>query len=447
MDRVPILDLACSCTDDDSTTTTKKNNIVSHLDYALREYGFFYVLNHGIDEDLIQEQFDIAKQLFDLPLSTKLSMPFDPLLDIGYLASGGQAVGLTKQQQQPNNDDDVDLEKEEVDGDENNIMNDGSYTKREQKDHHQIDTKEQFMMTNNKLITKNVSTTTSSGGITDKNDDGSFWMEKDSTTHSSSLLRVDPNDVFAGSKNYDLTKYIPDHRRVTSAYMSAAYKLNVRLQEYLFEALGLYDDDDDEKNNNTANNIDGNVDGVDRNVRDRLGAHPFLVLKQMKYDAGKDGVPSDPSVGRYGAGPHTDWGSFTILATDQTPGLQIYRSEYGSWLDVPPVPGALIINAGDQISILTNQVYKSALHRVLISKETLHRPRYSTAIFAYFGMDATFSPLPQFMVNDIDDDNDNGDEIGREKTDPSLGRTTREYFHFKLHQSVFGVTGRDNKSA
>jgi isopenicillin N synthase-like dioxygenase len=409
--------------------------IVHELDKALREYGFFYVINHGIDANLIQEQFDISSQLFDLPLTTKVTMPFDPELDIGYLASGGQAVGLTKQQQSSN------------DSDKNNmtvVVDDADKVARmEQMD--QIDTKEQFMMTNNKLITNKVpSTTTEKAAAAAAAASGNVVESLSTLTNncipssmiasssSSSILDVDPDDVFAGSKNYDLSTCIPDHKRVTSAYMSAAYKLNVRLQEYLFDAIALTEDDKTKTTNGQqkTNNDD--------DVRHRLGAHPFLVLKQMKYYAGLDGLPSDPSVGRYGAGPHTDWGSFTILATDQTPGLQIYRPEYGTWLDVPPLPGALIINAGDQISILTNQVYKSALHRVLIYKEYIHKPRFSTAIFAYFGMDATFGPLPQFTFSDDDDDE------GKKTADLSLGRTTREYFHYKLHQSVFGVTGRND---
>lgn len=386
MDRVPVLDLngdGCS-----SVIISKR------MDGALRRYGFFYVTNHGVPEALIREQFDVAAKLFALPMETKLSMPFDPILDVGYLASGGQAVGLTKQLQQQ----------------QQQTMTTAAAG--------QIDTKEQFMMTNNKLITTTGSSS-ASASTSDNNGGGGGVVP---------LLdeNVDPDDdVFAGSTNYNVSEYVPDHGRVTSAYMSAAYKLNLRLQNYLFDALSL---------------DDGDGNGNDESTRQRLGAHPFLVLKQMKYDAGRDGLPSDPSVGRYGAGPHTDWGSFTILATDQTPGLQIYMPECGggTWLDVPPIPGTLIVNAGDQISILTNGMYRSALHRVIITDKTVGTPRYSTAVFAYFGMDATFRPLPKFVAVD-----DKDDEID----DPSGGRTTREYFHFKLHQSVFGLADGDTAAA
>ena len=51
--------------------------------------------------------------------------------------------------------------------------------------------------------------------------------------------------------------------------------------------------------------------------------------------------------GVYGAGAHTDYGAFTVLATDDNPGLQIYTS--GKWQHVKPVPGTFVINLGDML--------------------------------------------------------------------------------------------------
>jgi isopenicillin N synthase-like dioxygenase len=339
MDSVPILDLH-----------QPHEEIVAQLDAALKQFGFFYVTNHGIPQELIDEQFKISKQLFDLPEDVKQSMPFDGTLDIGYLGSGGQALEKTLIENGGKEE-----KESELPEDKSSVTN-------------QIDTKEQFMMTNNKLVT--------------------------TSSEEEDALRVDPDNVFGGSQNYNLLPHIPDHPRVTSSYMSAAYKLNWKLNSCLFDALNL-----------------------DKSTRDALGNHPFLVLKQMKYA----GPPSDPSRGQYGAGPHTDWGSFTILATDMQPGLQILWDN--KWLDVPPIENALIINSGDQIGCLTNHHYKSALHRVVT---TSRRMRYSTAVFTYFGMTAKFGPLPQFC------------DDGKAVEDLSLGRTTREYFHYKLHQSVYG---------
>lgn len=51
--------------------------------------------------------------------------------------------------------------------------------------------------------------------------------------------------------------------------------------------------------------------------------------------------------GVYGAGAHTDYGAFTVLATDDNPGLQIYTG--GKWQHVKPVPGTFVINLGDML--------------------------------------------------------------------------------------------------
>lgn len=46
-----------------------------------------------------------------------------------------------------------------------------------------------------------------------------------------------------------------------------------------------------------------------------------------------------------GTGIHTDSGFLTVLLQDQIGGLQVLHDDH--WIDVTPVPGALIINIGD----------------------------------------------------------------------------------------------------
>mmetsp|Transcript_8148 Transcript_8148/g.17266 ORF Transcript_8148/g.17266 Transcript_8148/m.17266 type:complete len:243 (+) Transcript_8148:703-1431(+) len=225
-DSVPVLDLSLA---DDPVT---RPALVRQLDRALRRYGFLYVSQHGVDAALLEEQFDLAHQLFRLPLADKRAMPFDGTLDIGYVGSGQQQL--------------------DPDGTVQFVG----------------DTKEQFMMTTNKLIVTKTKTNNEQSTTTDD-------------------CTIDPDRVFAGSQNCH--PKVPRHAEVTSAYASAAYRLNLRLNALLFDALTLPPDDA---------------------TRIALGQCPFLVLKQMKYALEN---PSDVGAGKFGAGAHTDWGSVRVL--------------------------------------------------------------------------------------------------------------------------------------
>jgi isopenicillin N synthase-like dioxygenase len=68
---------------------------------------------------------------------------------------------------------------------------------------------------------------------------------------------------------------------------------------------------------------------------------------------------------QYRIGPHTDFGSITIL--DRQPGLgglQI-QTAAGDWVDAPWVAGSLVINAGDLLEMWSGGRWRSARHRVL----------------------------------------------------------------------------------
>ncbi|KAM0850470.1 hypothetical protein ACQ4PT_053063 [Festuca glaucescens] len=66
-----------------------------------------------------------------------------------------------------------------------------------------------------------------------------------------------------------------------------------------------------------------------------------------------------------GSMAHTDPSLFTVLAQDGVGGLQV-RLDDGRWADVSPVPGALLVNIGDLLKMVSNDEYKSVEHRVLI---------------------------------------------------------------------------------
>ncbi|KAL0774644.1 hypothetical protein Bca101_039796 [Brassica carinata] len=77
----------------------------------------------------------------------------------------------------------------------------------------------------------------------------------------------------------------------------------------------------------------------------------------------------------------------TILLQDHIGGLQVLQD--GCWVDVPPVPGALLINLGDFLQLITNDKFLSVEHRVLANRGD--EPRVSVASFFVH-------PLPSFRV-------------------------------------------------
>ncbi|MFT4051211.1 MAG: 2-oxoglutarate and iron-dependent oxygenase domain-containing protein [Microbacterium sp.] len=96
-----------------------------------------------------------------------------------------------------------------------------------------------------------------------------------------------------------------------------------------------------------------------------------------------------------GMGEHTDYGIVTILWADQVRGLQVLGTD-GSWNDVAPADGALLINLGDATARLTNDQWMSTLHRVKppVIDGTIERRR-SAAFFHDGNVDAVIATLPQ----------------------------------------------------
>ncbi|KAK8568690.1 hypothetical protein V6N12_007234 [Hibiscus sabdariffa] len=94
-----------------------------------------------------------------------------------------------------------------------------------------------------------------------------------------------------------------------------------------------------------------------------------------------------------GLAPHTDTSLITLLNQCNINGLQVYQDGAG-WVPVEPVEGALVVNVGDLMQIVSNGKFKSVLHRAVVNN-TCHR--VSTAFFLGPPSDAEVSPLRKLV--------------------------------------------------
>uniref|UniRef100_A0A2N9FXM3 cysteine desulfurase n=1 Tax=Fagus sylvatica TaxID=28930 RepID=A0A2N9FXM3_FAGSY len=97
-----------------------------------------------------------------------------------------------------------------------------------------------------------------------------------------------------------------------------------------------------------------------------------------------------------GVGRHSDISAITILLQDETGGLYVRGTTEDSWIHVPPVNGALVINIGDVLQILSNDMYKSIEHRAIPNKS---KNRLSIPIFVNPGPQSTIGPLPEVLTS------------------------------------------------
>src|SRR6266511_1493071 len=75
--------------------------------------------------------------------------------------------------------------------------------------------------------------------------------------------------------------------------------------------------------------------------------------------------PDDPLTGQLRAGAHSDYGTLTILRTENVAGGLQVRDRAGEWIDVVTLPESFVINIGDMMQYWTNDRWISTVHRVV----------------------------------------------------------------------------------
>ncbi|KAH0943916.1 hypothetical protein HID58_003553 [Brassica napus] len=136
-----------------------------------------------------------------------------------------------------------------------------------------------------------------------------------------------------------------------------------------------------------------------------LSSNLGLKEEQLKEAFGGEAVGACMRVNYYpkcprpelalGLSPHSDPGGITILLPDdKVVGLQV---RYGdTWITVNSHPHAFIVNLGDQIQILSNSIYKSSEHRVIVNSQ---KERVSLAFFYNPKSDIPIQPLQQLVTS------------------------------------------------
>jgi isopenicillin N synthase-like dioxygenase len=135
--------------------------------------------------------------------------------------------------------------------------------------------------------------------------------------------------------------------------------------------------------------------GLEDNYFDRFISHPISALRALNYP--EQAVPPQP--GQLRAGAHSDYGSLTILLPQAgSKGLQIQRGD-GSWLDVPPIPGAFVINIGDLMQLWTNDRWVSTVHRVA-NPANPEEARARRQSFAFFHQPNWFAEITSLVPDE-----------------------------------------------
>ena len=118
---------------------------------------------------------------------------------------------------------------------------------------------------------------------------------------------------------------------------------------------------------------------------------PISELRLLQYP----GQPA-PDDNVLGIGEHSDYDMFTILATDDVPALELLNAA-GDWIPAPPIQGTFIVNVGDLLERITNDLYRSTVHRAV---NRTARSRYSLPFFSNIDPLEIVDVLPSCISDD-----------------------------------------------
>ncbi|MDP9120254.1 MAG: isopenicillin N synthase family oxygenase, partial [Acidobacteriota bacterium] len=114
------------------------------------------------------------------------------------------------------------------------------------------------------------------------------------------------------------------------------------------------------------------------------------ILRVLHYPAVAPGA--DPAVR---AAAHEDINLITLLCEATGSGLELLHRD-GTWLPVEALPGQIVVDAGDMLSRVTNEIVPATTHRVVNPPAGGNRDRYSMPFFVHPYADCDLTVLDRF---------------------------------------------------
>jgi isopenicillin N synthase-like dioxygenase len=280
LDTIAVLDLRDFLSGD----RKRHDRFVAELGESLKEFGFFAIGYHGVDQSLIELNYALMEKFFALPLAVKKSYEVE---------GGGGQRGYT------------------------------SFGKEHAKDSPFPDLKE-------------------------------FWHVGREVPAGHYLEKV-----------YQKNIWIREIAEYKEASLQLMHQLD-QLASHTLRALAIYL-------------------GEKENVFEDLIQYGNSILRTIHYPA----IPEDAHPQSVRAGAHEDINLITILCESTAPGLELLRRD-GSWLPIHAQKGYMVIDSGDMMARITNEVIPATTHRV-VNPDNSRERRFSMPYFVHPKPDASLA--------------------------------------------------------
>jgi isopenicillin N synthase-like dioxygenase len=133
------------------------------------------------------------------------------------------------------------------------------------------------------------------------------------------------------------------------------------------------------------------------------------ILRPIHYPP----LGNKPPEGSVRAASHEDINIITILMGATDGGLELLDKD-GTWLPVVTKPGQLIVDSGDMMKVVTNDVLPATTHRVANPKD-LTKARYSMPFFVHPNPEAMLACIPSCVGEGVKYEPINGNEFLKQR--------------------------------